>query len=131
MKKKPYSSVVGSLMYAMICTRPDIAYAVGVVSRFLANPGNEHWVAVKWILRYLRGTSKRCLCFGKGKPVLEGYTDADLADDIDSRKSTSGYLTTFAGELFHGNQSCKIVLHYPLQRQSISQLLKLARRYCG
>ena len=97
MKKIPYSSVVGSLMYAMICTRPDIAYAVGVVSRFLANPGNEHWVAVKWILRYLRGTSKRCLCFGRGKPVLEGYTNADLAGDIDSRKSTSGYLTTFAG----------------------------------
>ena len=59
--------------------------------------GNEHWVAVKWILRYLRETSKRCLCFRKGKPVLEGYTDADLAGDIDSRKSTSGYLTTFAG----------------------------------
>ena len=131
MKKKPYSSVVGSLMYAMICTRPDIAYAVGVVSRFLANPGNEHWVAVKWILRYLRGTSKRCLCFGKGKHVLEGYTDADLAGDIDSRKSTSGYLTTFAGGLFNGNQNCKSVMHYPLQRQSISQLLKLARRCCG
>lgn len=97
MEKIPYSSAVGSLMYAMICTRPDIAYAVGVVSRFLANPGEKHWAAVKWILRYLRGTSKRCLCFGKGKPVLEGYTDADLAGDIDSKKSTSGYLTTFTG----------------------------------
>ncbi|KAE8695044.1 Calcium sensing receptor [Hibiscus syriacus] len=97
MKKIPYSSVVGSLMYSMICTRPDIAYAVGVVSRFLANPGNEHWVTAKWILRYLRGTSKRCLCFGKGKHVLEEYTDANLASDIDLRKSTSGYITTFAG----------------------------------
>ncbi|PKI56618.1 hypothetical protein CRG98_023001 [Punica granatum] len=51
MKKVPYSSAVGSLMYAMVCTRPDIAHSVGVVSRFLSNPGKEHWNAVKWILR--------------------------------------------------------------------------------
>lgn len=49
-KKIPYSSVVSSLIYAMICIRLDIAYAVGVVSHFLANPENEHWTAVKWIL---------------------------------------------------------------------------------
>ena len=97
MKKVPYDSAVGSLMYAMVCTRPDIAHAVGVVSRFLANPGKEHWMAVKWILRYLRGTSKVCLFFGNGKPMLDGFTDADMAGDVDSRKSTSGYLMTFAG----------------------------------
>lgn len=97
MHKIPYASAVGSLMYAMVCTRPDIAHAVGVVSRFLSNPGTEHWEAVKWILRYLRGTSKMCLCFGKGKSMLDGFTDADMAGDVDSRKSTSGYLMTFAG----------------------------------
>lgn len=61
MSKIPYASVIGSLMYAMVCTRPDIAFAVGVASRFLANPGKDHWEAVKWIMRYLRGTSKLCL----------------------------------------------------------------------
>lgn len=50
MKKISYSYVVGSFMYTMICTRLDIPYAVGVVSCFLANSGNEHWVAIKWIL---------------------------------------------------------------------------------
>ncbi|GKV32746.1 hypothetical protein SLEP1_g41331 [Rubroshorea leprosula] len=55
MKNVPYASAVGSLMYAMVCTRPDIAHAVGVVSRFLSNPGKQHWAAVKWIFRYLRG----------------------------------------------------------------------------
>ena len=93
----PYSSAVGSLMYAMVCTRPDIAHTVGVVSRFLSNPGKQHWEAVKWIFRYLRRTSKLCLSFGRGKLVLEGYTDADMAGDLDGRKSTSGYLFTFAG----------------------------------
>jgi hypothetical protein len=97
MKRIPYASAVGSLMYAMVCTRPDIAHAVGVVSRFLSDPGREHWNAVKWIMRYLRGTSKLCLSFGSGKPMLVGYTDSDMAGDVDTRKSTSGYLITFSG----------------------------------
>ena len=63
MAKVLYFSAVGSLMYAMVCTRPNIAHAVGVVSRFLENPRKEHWEAVKWILRYLRGTTRDCLCF--------------------------------------------------------------------
>ena len=84
-------------MYAMVCTRLDIAHAVGTVSRFLSNPGREHWNAVKWILRYLRGTASMRLCFGGNKPTLVGYSDSDLAGDIDSRKSTSGYLIKFAG----------------------------------
>ncbi|GJV96651.1 hypothetical protein Tco_1548228 [Tanacetum coccineum] len=54
----PYASAVGSLMYAMVCTRPDLAHAVGVVSRFLSNPGKKHWETVKWIFRYLREASE-------------------------------------------------------------------------
>jgi hypothetical protein len=84
-------------MYAMVCTRSDIAYVVGVVRRFMSNLGKAHWATVKWILRYLRGTSKMCLCFGNGDPILQGYIDADYARDKDSRKSTPGYLVTFAG----------------------------------
>lgn len=98
MQNIPYVSTIDSLIHAMVCTRPDIAYAVGVMSRFLSNPGKQHWTAVKWILRYLKDTSKLCLCYGQGNPVLDGYTDADMAGDTDSRKSISGYMTTFAGE---------------------------------
>ena len=61
MMKVPYASVFGSLMYAMVCTRPDIGYAIGVVSRFMSNTGREHWAAVKWILQYLKGTLSLCL----------------------------------------------------------------------
>ena len=57
MAKIPYASACGSLMYAMVATRPDIAFAVGVVSRFMSNPGKRHWDAVKSILRYLGGTA--------------------------------------------------------------------------
>ena len=52
-------------MYSMVYTRPDIAHVVGVVSRYMSNPGKEHWKAVKWLLRYLRGTSSISLCFGE------------------------------------------------------------------
>ena len=97
MSKIPYASAVGSLMYAMVCTRLDITYSVGVVSRFLTNPGKQHWRAVKWILRYLKGTNHYCLCFGHDETVLEGFTDADMGGDMDTRKSTTGYLYTFAG----------------------------------
>ena len=87
---------MGSLMYAMVCTRPDIAHTIGVVNRFLSNPSKEHWVVVKWILRYLKDTSKTCLCFGTDKFVLVGCMNADMAGNIDSRKSTSVYLITFS-----------------------------------
>jgi hypothetical protein len=64
MSKVPYPSTFGSLMYAMAFTRLDIAHAVGVVSRYINNPSKEHWEVVKWILKYLRGTSTHALCFG-------------------------------------------------------------------
>ena len=97
MQHVPYASAVGSLMYAMVCTRPDIAHAVSTVSRFMSNPGRPHWEAVKWILRYLRGSTNLKLCFGSSEPVLVAYTDADMAGDVDNRKSISGYLITYAG----------------------------------
>ena len=81
----------------MVCTRPDIAHAVGVVSRFMVNPGKDHWEVVKWIFRYLRGSSKLCLTFGGFKPVLKGYIDVDWVGDLDGRKSTLRYLFTFVG----------------------------------
>ena len=90
----PYASTVGSLMYVMVCTRLDIAHATGVVSRYMENPGEEHWEVVKWLLRNLRGTSSTLLCFGKGKVTLQGFVDADLGGDVDSSKSTSGYIYT-------------------------------------
>ena len=62
--KVPYSLAVGSLMYVTVCTRPNIPHEVGVVSRYMSHPEIEHWNAVKWILRCLRGTSNKCLHFG-------------------------------------------------------------------
>jgi hypothetical protein len=90
-----YSSAVGNLMYAMICTRPDLAHVVSVVSRFMHNPGKEHWNAVKWILRYLKGTANFRLLFDKNSAKTNGvigFVDSDYAGDLDRRCSISGYI---------------------------------------
>lgn len=94
----PYASAVGSLMYAMVGTRPDIAHAVGVVSRFMGNSGREHWEAVKWILRYVKGTTDYGLWFTKGTEFkVDGYCDADFASDRDRSRSVTGYLFQVGG----------------------------------
>ena len=85
-------------MFAAIVSRPDIMYAVTVVSRFLANPSKEHWTAVKKIIKYLKNTMNHGIMFdGKYDDLkLVGYSDSDYAGDPDSRKSTSGYLFKLA-----------------------------------
>ncbi|RVW84134.1 Retrovirus-related Pol polyprotein from transposon TNT 1-94 [Vitis vinifera] len=99
MKSVPYSSVVGSLMYAMVCTRPDLAFAVSVVSRFMSNPGKAHWEAVKWIMRYLKGSSSVCLVYGNGdvSSGLIGFTDSDHGGDLMKRRSLTCYIFTLFG----------------------------------
>lgn len=91
MSTVPYTSAVGSLMYAMMCTRSDICFAVGLVSRYQSNPGPEHQKAVKKILRYLKETMDYCLCYQGSNLRLIGYSDADQGGDLGQRKSTSGY----------------------------------------
>jgi hypothetical protein len=76
MSRVSYSSIVGSLIYVIVCIRPDIAHAVGVVSMYMNNPGKEHLEAVKWILRYLRGNTTHALCFGVSDTILHGFFDS-------------------------------------------------------
>lgn len=98
MNTTPYSEAIGCLTYAAVCTRPDIAFAVGQAARFCQNPGKAHWSAVKRILSYLAGTTTHGLLFsGKGRTTLVGYTDSDYAGDKDTRRSTSGFIFLHLG----------------------------------
>ena len=97
MSKVPYSSIVGSLMYSMMYTKPNNAHAVGVVSKYMNNPSKEHWREVQWIVRYLRGTTSHALCFGGSNIVLQGYVDANMEGDKVNRRSTTGYVFTMGG----------------------------------
>ncbi|KAK9063217.1 hypothetical protein SSX86_017087 [Deinandra increscens subsp. villosa] len=98
MRLTPYASVVGSLMYAQVCTRPDIAYITGMLGRYQSNPGLDHWKAAKKVLRYLQGTKEFKLTYRRSDDLeVIGYTDSDFAKCKDDKKSTSGYIFMLSG----------------------------------
>jgi hypothetical protein len=97
-----YTIAIGSLMYAMVCTRPGIAHVVGVLSRYMSKPEKEHWTTIKRVFRYFRGTTSYGLCY-QGRPGLEkvvdinGFVNVDWAGDLDHRRSTSRYVFNLFG----------------------------------
>ena len=120
MRDIPYRQAVGSLLWLALCTQPDISYAVGQVAKFNANPGPDQWKTVLRIFRYLKFTGPMGTVYrysmsnvdnqlvmvmfrsandlgGLGNPVLSGYSDANFARDIDTRRSTSGFIFMLAG----------------------------------
>lgn len=92
MKNVPYKEAIGSLLYAAQVSRPDINFAVNLLSRYSENPGKAHWTALKRVLRYLKGTINQRIVYRKSNDPLKGYCDADWAGDVDNRKSTTGYI---------------------------------------
>ncbi|KAF1332493.1 hypothetical protein FI667_g3402, partial [Globisporangium splendens] len=93
MKDVPYRSAVGAVMYLMVGTCPDLAAAVGTLSQFASDPCPTHWQALKRVLRYLQATPTHGIRFsGSGDGELIGYSDADWAGDIETRRSISGYV---------------------------------------
>ncbi|XP_047309439.1 secreted RxLR effector protein 161-like [Impatiens glandulifera] len=90
-----YASAVGSLIYSMVCTRPDIAYSVSVVSKFMSRLGKEHWQEVKRLFCYRRGTSDVSLIYESNNQCLvTSYSDLNYAADIDGKISMNGYVYT-------------------------------------
>nr|GFA19379.1 retrotransposon protein, putative, Ty1-copia subclass [Tanacetum cinerariifolium] len=100
MQNIPYALAVGFIMYAMRCTRPDVAFAQNMTSRFQQNPGEEHWTAVKNILKYLRNTKDMFLVYGgnmERELRVSCYTDAGYLTDADNLKSQTGYVFILNG----------------------------------
>jgi hypothetical protein len=98
MKNISYASAVGSLLYAQVCTRLDIAMAVGMLGHYQSNPGMEHWKAAKRVMQYLQGTKDYGLTYRYTDHLeVVGYSDSDFAGCVDSRKFTLGYIFLLAG----------------------------------
>ena len=99
MDKIPYASVIGSIMYAMLCTRPDVSYALSMISTFQSDPSECHWIAVKNILTYYRRTKDIFFIYGgqEGELVISGYTDAGFQYDLDDFRSQSGFVFCLNG----------------------------------
>ena len=94
--QKDYASIIGSLRYATDCTRPDIAYAVEVLSRFISKPNKDHWLAIERVMRYLIGTKNYGLFYKKYPVVIEAFNDADWNTLLDDSLSTVGYIFTLS-----------------------------------
>ncbi|XP_047335609.1 secreted RxLR effector protein 161-like [Impatiens glandulifera] len=98
MNKIPFSSTIGSIMYAMVCTRPDVTYVLSMCSIYQSSPGEAHWSAAKNILKYLRRTKDDFLVYGgEEKLIVQGYTDASFQTDRDGFESQSGYVFILNG----------------------------------
>jgi hypothetical protein len=92
-----YSHIIGSLMYLANATRPDISFAVCKLSRFVSNPGDDHWRALESVMRYLKGTVSYGIRYTGHPKVLEGYCDANWISDADELYATSGYVFLLRG----------------------------------
>ncbi|RVW65786.1 Retrovirus-related Pol polyprotein from transposon TNT 1-94 [Vitis vinifera] len=98
MERFLYALVVGSLMYAQVCTRPDIAYIVGMLGRYLSNSSMDHWKKAKWVMRYLQRTKYYMLTYRRSIHLeIVGYSDSDFVGCLDNKRSTSGYIFILAG----------------------------------
>ena len=98
MKVIPYASAIGSIMYGMLCTGPDVYLAISLAGRYQSNPGVDHWTAVKNILKYLKMTKDMFLVYGGDKElVVNGYVDASFDTDPDDSKSQTGYVFILNG----------------------------------
>jgi hypothetical protein len=98
MRVIPYASAIRSIMYAMLCTRLDVSYALSAMSRYQSNYGEAHCIIVKNILKYLRRTKEVFLVFGgEEELVVKGYSDASFQIDTDDSKLQSGFMFCLNG----------------------------------
>ena len=117
-----YSSAIGSLMDAIVCTRPDWSHAVSVISHYMHDPGRDHWEAVKWILRSVKSSIDRGLVFDRNKAAtwdVAGFVDSDYTGDPDKRRSIAGYIFTM----------CAGAISWKASLQSIAALSSTEAEY--
>ena len=99
MNQIPYALGIGSIMYVMLCTRPDVAHAISLTNRYQSDPGLEHWTAVKNIFKYFRRTKGMFLLYGGEEDlVARCYVDSSFNTNPDDSKSQSGYVFVMNGE---------------------------------
>ena len=98
MKSVPYASAIGSIMYAMLCTRPDVCLAICLAGSYQSNPGADHWTTVKNILKYLKRTKDIFLAYeGDKELVVNSYVDASFDTDPNDSTSQIGYVFILNG----------------------------------
>jgi hypothetical protein len=110
-KSVPYASAVGSLMYAQVCTRPDLTFVTGMLGRYQKSLGISHWNGIKKGLRYIQGTKGLMLTYERSDSLeIVGYSDSDFAGCLDTDRSTSGYVFKLTGGAISWSSSKQTVM---------------------
>ncbi|KAL0437764.1 UNVERIFIED_CONTAM: Retrovirus-related Pol polyprotein from transposon TNT 1-94 [Sesamum radiatum] len=130
MSNIPCASAVGSVEYAVHYTRPDVAYALSITSRYQACAGEVHWGAIKSILKYLKRTKEMFLIYG-GELILEGYSDASFQSDDDDAKYQSGFYSSLMVVWWLRRVSSRIPQRIPPRKLNTSRLRMLRRKRFG
>src|ERR1700678_1825210 len=132
MADKHYRSVLGSVMWGQLATRPDLSFSVSLLARFQANPGIEHWRALLHVVGYIKNTLDYGLTYSRGFDISPtAFVDADYGGCKDTRRSTSGYVFTMAGEPSPGAANDRLPLHYLLSRRNMSPCHDVRNRCAG
>jgi hypothetical protein len=132
MRVIPYASAIGSIMYAISCTRPDVSYALSATSRYQLNYGEAHWTIVKNILKYLRRTKEALLMFGREEElVVKGYNNASFQIDTYDSKSQSDFMFCLNGGAVSWKSSKQDTVADSTMEAEYMLLLKLQRKLFG
>jgi hypothetical protein len=111
MKSVPYTSAIKNLMYAQVCTRPDLAFVTGMLGRYQKNPGVSHWNGIKKALRYIQDTNGLMLTYERSDSLeIVGYSDSDFSGCLDTDRSTSGYIFKLVGGAISWSSSKQTVM---------------------
>jgi hypothetical protein len=111
MKSVPYVLPVGSLIYAQVCTRPDLAFVIGMLDRYQKNPGVSHWNGIKKTLRYIQDIKGLMLTYQRSDSLkIVGYLDSDFTGCLDTDRSTLGYVFKLIGEAISWSSSKQTVM---------------------
>ncbi|GBP49025.1 Copia protein [Eumeta japonica] len=127
----PYQEIIGCLLYLSQGTRPDITYVENSLSTYNNQPTNEHWVAVKRVMRYLKGTmNMKLVCKRNVDGNISGYCDSDWANDIEDRKSCTGYIFLFQGNAAYHARRKHIDVRYRFVREKIAAKQVMVQYKC-
>jgi hypothetical protein len=111
MKSVPYASAIGRLMYAQVCTRPDLAFVTEMLGRYQNNPGISHWNGIKKALRYIQGTNGLMLTYERSDSLeIVGYSYSDFVGCLDTDRSISGYIFKLVGGTISWSSSKQTVM---------------------
>ena len=130
MSRVLYGSAVGCLIYAMVCIRMDLAHAMSIIRKYMANLRKKHWNTVKWVFRYLEGSAKHEILFSKqtGTNSIVGYMDVDYEFEVNNKRSSTAYFFTLSGRTICWRETLQSLVAMSTTKAEYMSVAKTAKK---